>query len=39
MLFGVFEGAIQAFVITMLTTTYLAIGVCHEEDSHAKESV
>ena len=37
---GVGEGGIQAFVITMLTATYLAIGVSHtEEDSHAKESV
>jgi len=28
---GVFEGMIQAFVLTMLTTTYLAIGTFHEE--------
>jgi F-type H+-transporting ATPase subunit a len=31
--FGIFEGLIQAFVITMLTTTYLAIAV-HTEDEH-----
>ncbi|KKQ32718.1 MAG: ATP synthase subunit a [candidate division TM6 bacterium GW2011_GWF2_37_49] len=38
--FGIFEGLIQAFVITMLTTTYLAIGVQHEEaheDGHKKK--
>jgi F-type H+-transporting ATPase subunit a len=38
--FGIFEGLIQAFVITMLTTTYLAIGVQHEdehEEAVAKE--
>jgi F0F1-type ATP synthase membrane subunit a len=29
--FGIFEGLIQSFVITMLTTTYLAIGT-HMED-------
>lgn len=38
-IFGVFEASIQAFVITMLTTTYLAIGVSHEESEHVKESV
>lgn len=31
--FGIFEGLIQAFVITMLTTTYLSIGVQHEEEN------
>lgn len=38
MFFGIFEGCIQAFVITMLTTTYLAIGVQHDEDEHVKVS-
>jgi F-type H+-transporting ATPase subunit a len=33
---GVFEGMIQAFVLTMLTTTYLGIGTFHEE--HEKNS-
>ncbi len=37
--FGIFEGLIQAFVITMLTTTYLAIGVQHEEDNHENHKV
>ncbi len=32
--FGIFEGLIQSFVITMLTTTYLAIGT-HIEDEGA----
>ncbi|MFH1644617.1 MAG: FoF1 ATP synthase subunit a [bacterium] len=31
MFFGVFEGVVQAFVITMLTITYLAVGI-HNED-------
>ncbi len=31
--FGVFEGLIQSFVITMLTTTYLAIGTHTEDDA------
>ena len=31
MFVGIFEGLIQAFVLTMLTTTYLALGVAHEE--------
>lgn len=36
--FGVFEGLIQSFVITMLTTTYLAIGThMEDETSHRHE--
>jgi F0F1-type ATP synthase membrane subunit a len=31
MFVGIFEGLIQSFVLTMLTTTYLALGVSHEE--------
>ncbi len=31
--YGVFEGLIQAFVLTMLTTTYLSMGTNKEEDS------
>ncbi len=31
--FGIFEGLIQSFVITMLTTTYLAIGTQSEDDA------
>ncbi|MFH1254259.1 MAG: FoF1 ATP synthase subunit a [bacterium] len=38
-IFGIFEGTIQAFVITMLTTTYLAIGVSHEEDAIMEDLV
>lgn len=39
MFFGIFEGLIQAFVITMLTTTYLAIGTQVEDESaHHKET-
>ena len=38
-IFGVFEASIQAFVITMLTTTYLAIGVSHEEDAIMEDLV
>jgi len=38
MFFGVFEGFVQAFVVTMLTVTYLAVGI-HEEDDVAKESL
>ncbi len=34
--FGIFEGLIQSFVITMLTMTYLAIGTYHED--HGDES-
>jgi len=37
--FGIFEGTIQAFVITMLTTTYLAIGVSHEEEAIMEDLV
>lgn len=32
MFFGVFEGVVQAFVITMLTITYLAVGIQNEDD-------
>ena len=35
---GVFEGGIQAFVLTMLTTTFLAIGTAHEE-KHDKTQI
>lgn len=38
-LFGIFEGSIQAFVITMLTATYLAIGVSHEENAVLEDLV
>ncbi|MFA5998874.1 MAG: F0F1 ATP synthase subunit A [Candidatus Babeliales bacterium] len=31
LLFGIFEGLIQAFVFTMLTTTYLSMEILHEE--------
>jgi F-type H+-transporting ATPase subunit a len=31
---GIFEGLIQSFVLTMLTTTYLAMGTAHEQDEH-----
>lgn len=36
--FGVFEGFVQSFVITMLTITYLAVGVQHDniENLHKK---
>lgn len=34
---GIFEGLIQAFVLTMLTTTYLAIGAQHNESHPPKE--
>jgi F-type H+-transporting ATPase subunit a len=36
--FGVFEGFVQSFVITMLTITYLAVGVQHDniENIHKK---
>ena len=30
--FGVFEGFVQSFVLTMLTITYLAVGVQDEEE-------
>lgn len=36
MFFGVFEGFVQAFVVTMLTVTYLAVGI-HDENEVAKE--
>jgi F-type H+-transporting ATPase subunit a len=39
MFFGIFEGLIQAFVITMLTTTYLAIGVQGDEDAALEDLV
>ncbi|HSW76200.1 MAG TPA: FoF1 ATP synthase subunit a [Candidatus Saccharimonadales bacterium] len=32
LIFGLFEGLIQAFVFTMLTTTYLSMEVLHEEE-------
>ncbi len=32
MFFGIFEGFVQAFVLTMLTITYLAVAVQDEED-------
>jgi F0F1-type ATP synthase membrane subunit a len=31
--FGIFEAFLQAFVFTMLTLTYLSMGIQHEEDS------
>jgi F-type H+-transporting ATPase subunit a len=31
MFFGIFEGFVQAFVLTMLTITYLAVGIQDEE--------
>lgn len=36
--FGIFEGFLQAFVFTMLTLTYLAIALQHEETEHTKET-
>jgi F-type H+-transporting ATPase subunit a len=40
MFFGIFEGLIQAFVLTMLTTTYLAMGVASEnnEEKNLKDN-
>ncbi len=35
--FNVFEGAIQSFVLTMLTTTYLAIGTYTGQEEHSEE--
>lgn len=35
--FGVFEGLIQAYVVTTLTATYLAIGTNNEDEHHAQE--
>jgi len=35
MFVGIFEGLIQSFVLTMLTTTYLSIGVAHETSEEA----
>jgi F-type H+-transporting ATPase subunit a len=35
--FGIFEGMIQSYVLTMLTATYLAIGIQHEDDDHVAE--
>ena len=32
MFFGIFEGMIQSFVITMLTITYLSMGMPEEDD-------
>lgn len=42
MFFGIFEGLIQAFVLTMLTSTYLAMsshdeGAKHENHKHVRE--
>ncbi len=37
--FGIFEGLIQAFVITMLTTTYLAIGVQGDQEEALEDIV
>jgi F-type H+-transporting ATPase subunit a len=31
--FGMFEAFLQAFVFTMLTLTYLSIGIQHEEET------
>jgi F-type H+-transporting ATPase subunit a len=35
--FGIFEAFLQAFVFTMLTLTYLALGTQHEEEETHKE--
>lgn len=32
--FGVFEGVIQAFVFTILTTTYLSLATTHQDGAH-----
>ena len=39
MFFGVFEGLVQAFVIAMLTITYLAVGIQDENDVVVKKEV
>jgi F0F1-type ATP synthase membrane subunit a len=37
MFFGVFEGVVQAFVLTMLSLTYLAVAVSgHESNDNRK---
>lgn len=36
--FGMFEAVLQAFVFTMLTLTYLAMGIQHEEEPHKGKS-
>lgn len=35
LLFGIFEGVIQAFVFTMLTITYLSMAIIPEEDENS----
>jgi F-type H+-transporting ATPase subunit a len=35
--FGIFEAFLQAFVFTMLTLTYLALGSQHDEEEKPKE--
>ncbi len=35
LLFGIFEGVIQAFVFTMLTITYLSMAIVSEDDENA----
>jgi len=37
--FGIFEGLIQSFVLTMLTITYLSMGVAHPEDDEPESPV
>ena len=37
MFFGIFEGFVQSFVLTMLTITYLAVAI-QEEDEHERDS-
>ncbi len=37
MFFGIFEGFVQAFVLTMLTITYLAVAIQDDEDLNEKK--
>lgn len=39
MFFGLFEGTVQAFVLTMLTMTYLAVALGHEPTQNANHSI
>ena len=38
MFFGIFEGVIQSFVLTMLTTVYLTMGLKQDDDHESQES-
>ncbi|MFH0898139.1 MAG: FoF1 ATP synthase subunit a [bacterium] len=39
MFFGIFEGMIQSFVLTMLTTVYLAMGLGPQDEAHETEDL